>query len=196
MIAGELANDARPGCVPGQLEGAGKKFLRVRQVERRGKRPHLAYTVGCDDLRDRQDLGVVAVVIGHRPRAIAGAKVDPESETRVHEGVLNIWCPAVEPPVQSVASACCLPAEHQRTRQPAEPILIPPRPARWLASGRARWAAAAAASPYQSSSPGGQACLKTAPGRRSCRSAGTRPPCIRWGPARSTPHLQCAAGGC
>src|SRR5215210_6422175 len=146
----------------------------MRQVSRRSECWLLAELVGRQDLGDRQNFGPIGFEIGQRHRAIAGAEVDAETEASLH----GRWCPGDFNPMTRPAGWLS---------NLAAVISTPPLRERWLVADRQRGGATPAASPYPSSSLGGQAPRRKAQVRRLCRPAGIRRRNTRREPAPSIP---------
>ena len=87
MLARKMAN--YPGIsglvLPRERKRILRKFIAVRDVERRGKRRSLTDPVGSQYLCDFQHLGLIRLQIGEGDRAIRRTKIDAETETFGHQ---------------------------------------------------------------------------------------------------------------
>ena len=99
VVAGEMADDRRVvrPVPPGQGKGVFGKFVVMRDVDGRWQRRLLADLVRSENLRDFDDLGPIVVEIGDGDRAVAGAQIDAEAETVVHEKRSYRCCRGVSP---------------------------------------------------------------------------------------------------
>src|SRR5947209_8181744 len=87
VLACKMADDtAICGFIlPRERERILRKFIAVRDIERRGERRSLTDSVGSKYLSDFQHLGLIRLQIGEGDRAIRRSEVDAKTEAFGHE---------------------------------------------------------------------------------------------------------------